>query len=259
MGGRAHLEQRRGTAQQAIDYCIKDDSRLDGPWRLGHATLGPGGAPGLSGVLAVLAGGGSLQEAAQVDPSAYVRVYRGIEHYRELVAPPTQWRNVRCFFLEGPSGCGKSSLVFDTFASADVYSLAKQAPLWFNGYRGQRVLFIDEYQGVIAREELLRILDGHRYAAEHKGGFSSAGWDCVVLASNYEFGLWRDPAIRRRFERGGYFRLSGGRGQYVGLQRLLRGDEPDGVGLLNCVKVGEPVALPIPFQSQAWNYMPIRV
>ena len=38
----AHLETRRGTQQQAIDYCKKADSRLDGPWEYGTPSEGQG-------------------------------------------------------------------------------------------------------------------------------------------------------------------------------------------------------------------------
>lgn len=37
---RAHLEGRRGTIRQAIDYCRKNDTRLEGPWEFGEEPAG---------------------------------------------------------------------------------------------------------------------------------------------------------------------------------------------------------------------------
>jgi len=229
VGRGAHLEKRQGSVEEATNYCLKEEGRLEGPWRFGHRSEGPGGreTSTLPAILDLVRGGGSLVDAAALSPSTFVRNYRGISAYRDLVQPHTGWRDVQCFFLEGPPGCGKSSLVYETFDPKDVYTLAKQAPLWFNSYLGQRVLFIDEYQGSIVREELLRVLDGHRYLAEYKGGFCPAAWTCVVIASNFGFGLWRDGAVRRRFDRGGYFRLNGRRGEYPLLAQRMRGDTVD--------------------------------
>lgn len=258
VGAGAHLEQRRGTVEEATNYCLKEEGRIEGPWRFGERIDGPGGLQrthGLSRILDLVRHGGSLVEAAQVDPTAFVRNYRGITSYRDLVQPHTQWRDVRCFFLEGEPGCGKSSLVYEAFDPKDVYTLAKQAPLWFNSYLGQSVLFIDEYQGSIVREELLRILDGHRYLAEYKGGFCPAAWTCVVIASNFSFGLWRDGAIRRRFERGGYFKLSGKRGEYPLLSQRVRGDVVDGLDAgVRQVQAFFNVVDPEVGIAKAWNY-----
>lgn len=38
---RAHLECRRGTRQQAIDYATKADTRVDGPWTFGDTLVEP--------------------------------------------------------------------------------------------------------------------------------------------------------------------------------------------------------------------------
>lgn len=37
---RVHLEQRRGTPQEADDYCQKEESRLEGPWKCGTRSQG---------------------------------------------------------------------------------------------------------------------------------------------------------------------------------------------------------------------------
>lgn len=256
VGQGAHLEERRGSLAQAVEYCLKEEGRLDGPWQFGFpGARGLRGGSGLSVILSAVKSGASLQEAAELDPASYVRAYRGIATYQALVCPAPSWREVRAFFLEGKSGCGKSSLVYDVFGANAVYTLAKQAPLWFNGYSGQRVLFIDEYQGLIVREELLRLLDGHCYSAEVKGSFTAARWDCVVLASNFEFGLWGDDAVRRRFERGGYFRLSGERGQYPVLGHFLATGER--VGELDGRVTQVPFLAPKQtLPGHAWNFQP---
>jgi len=38
----AHLEKRRGTREQARDYCMKEESRVDGPWEYGAWSASPG-------------------------------------------------------------------------------------------------------------------------------------------------------------------------------------------------------------------------
>lgn len=38
----AHLEKRKGTPQQAWEYCAKEESRVDGPWQYGEPPKGQG-------------------------------------------------------------------------------------------------------------------------------------------------------------------------------------------------------------------------
>lgn len=38
----AHLEKTKGTPQQAWEYCVKDDTRIEGPWTYGDKPVGNG-------------------------------------------------------------------------------------------------------------------------------------------------------------------------------------------------------------------------
>jgi len=242
LGGRAHVEPRRGTQLEASKYCCDPAKAgfLDGPWQYGKPTDDTQGRRTDLDEFCRLALVQGMSACAEASPSTYVRNYRGIASFVELLYKPA-WRQVRCFYFEGASGCGKSSLVYDTFGHDGVYAVPREYPLWFDNYRGQDILFLDEYQGLIVRETLLRLLDGHPVQLEVKGGFRHARYHCVVLASNRPFGLWSDDAVRRRFKHGGgYFRLSGERGSYSGLASYLRGEASevaDGLGVRRVVGV----------------------
>lgn len=179
---------------------------------------------------------------AAIEPATFARHSRGL-HAVEEATYVGAWRNVKCFFIYGPSGCGKSSLVYDTFGYADVYALASQSPLWFDGYRGQRVLLIDEYSRLFAREAFLRMLDGHPFSCAVKGAFVPARYTVVVLCSNYPLWVQFDDAERRRFlgwggqHGGGIWKLAGQRGDHVELEQRLRLALAGG-------DLGEPPALP---------------
>jgi len=226
------VEPRRGSQTQAVAYCSKGESRLEGPWTWGEAA--EDARRRLGELTDRVSRGEPAAAMATLAPELYVRHARGLQALEEATFVGA-WRDVKCFYVYGPTGCGKSSLVYDTFGYSDVYALASQAPLWFDGYRGERVLFIDEYSRVFAREAFLRLLDGHPFRAPIKGAFVPARYVVVVVCSN--FPLWQafDDAERRRFlgwggrHGGGVWRLAGQRGDHVELgERLraaLRGDE----------------------------------
>jgi len=227
-GCNPHLESRRGSQTDCIAYCTKESSRVLGPWKFGE----PAVVSGLVGFVARLRDGTALRTAALDDVETFSRYRCSLQQIASWVEP-RKWRDVRCFYLVGPTGTGKSSLVYDTFGYENVYTLASQAPLWFDRYAGQRVLFIDEFEGTIVREALLRILDGHPYDGPVKGGFVGAQWSVVVVCSNVDFYSGFDAALKRRFLYGGFFRVDGQRGD-AGHQRIagvLRGDLGLGVGV----------------------------
>jgi len=223
LGGNPHVESRRGTQAQAIAYCSKEGSRVLGPWKFGEPSVAPGGS-GLVGFVQRLRDGTALRTAALDDVETFARNRSALQQFAAWLEPKG-WRDVSCFYLCGETGTGKSALVYDTFGYENVYTLSSQSPLWFDRYAGQRVLFIDEFEGTIGRETLLRILDGHPYDGPVKCNFIGAQWTVVVIAANNDFYTGFDPALKRRFERGGFYRVVGRRGDpgHEPLAELLRG------------------------------------
>lgn len=226
IGGNPHCEARRGSQSQAIEYCTKQDTRIDGPWQFGTPSVGQGHRSDLDEVGRRAANGESLVSLAAEVPATVLRNYRGLKWLQEASYVPV-WRDVRCFYLYGPPGTGKTSLVYDTFGYDHVYSLASQTPIWADAYSGQGCLLVDEYQNGIERARLNELLDGHPLRLPIKGGFTNARYDCVCIVSNQNFFATFDLSTLRRFVRGGCFELVGQRGTYRDLGEFMLGKRAD--------------------------------
>lgn len=216
LGFSVHLEQRRGSRQQAIDYCRKDESKIDGPWIIGDiGPLKPGKRTDLHEVAASIQDGGTISTIVEEYPVAYIKYYRGIERIIERTSRPSAmaWRKLNVMVYHGVSGSGKTRKAIAD-ANLDFYILDQGERLWFDGYDGQKTLIIDDFYSWIKWGQLLRILDGHPYRCEIKGSFCYALWTTVIITSNAEPSEWypnvvnnqRRAALSRRINKVFHFR-----------------------------------------------------
>lgn len=203
IGASTHLERRQGTRDQAIEYCRKEESRVRGPWTYGDlGSVVPGRRSDLDQVSERILDGASLDEVVEAFPSQYVRYRRGIEalHQRTSLKRIRQWRDVGVHVYFGDSGAGKTRRAVEE--NPNYFILDQGERVWFDGYEGQECLIIDDFYGWIKYGQLLRILDGHRYRAEVKGGFTWAAWLKIVITSNKHPSEWYSSglteALRRR-------------------------------------------------------------
>lgn len=203
-----HLEPRRGTRAQAIDYCRKEETRVAGPWEVGQADLQPGKRNDLLEIKSRLDQGASSKDISDEFFGSWVRHHRSFDLYRELHSSVPVRRDIRTFVLWGPSGTGKTHRAVG-HRPDDHWILNRPAtanqPLYFDGYRGEGCLIIDEFYGWIRYDFLLRILDCYRLELQCRGRYSNAKWTQVFLTSNVSPERWypaldaeRLPALMRR-------------------------------------------------------------
>lgn len=178
-GDGVHLEPRRGTRSQAVEYCRKDGKFFE--WgefeRLTHDQLFTQ----------------DLNFLKENYPAFFCRYYKGLQVLKS--SGGTKWRDVEVHIIWGPTGTFKTRQVMEM---KDVYKLDPPYT-WWDGYFGEKILLIDDFKkGAINRGFLLNICDGYKLRLETKGSHCWADWNKVYITSNYDPANWLCEAMARR-------------------------------------------------------------
>lgn len=207
---RAFLDSRKGTRLQAIEYVVKDDGRVSGPFSYGVENLDDfllnlratrktpkKGEERLLAIKEQLDKGATSAEIAELDFPLWVRYYRAFEKYTCLKTIPRS-TIADVIVIQGPTGTGKSRYAFDTYPGA----YWKQRSNWWDGYIGESVCILDEFYGWLPFDLLLRLCDRYPMLVETKGGQTQMIAQTIVFTTNknprdwYKDGYW--AALERR-------------------------------------------------------------
>lgn len=197
---RAHLEAARGSLQDNVTYCTKEESRLDGTEPVHRGKPKEQGRRTDLESLAqrVVAEGKVTQELVRENPGHYVRYFRGLQALSNKINRPKDRRKPKVFFYWGAPGCGKSRLAHTLWP--DAYSAVDMKENWFDGYDQEDTIIFDDFEGNIPLRNMLKLLDYYRLQLPIKGGFAPIAANCFVFTSNIEPTLLYggDPAWIRR-------------------------------------------------------------
>lgn len=194
-GNRAlHIEMRRGSQQQAIDYCKKEDTATGRRWEFG-TPKSQGDRNDLKDVYEMVKKGMRNIEILESVPHTFMRYGRAIDNVRNVLNKESgkRMRKVEVYVLWGESGTGKTRYVYDNEDINDIYKLDKcnGDNIWFDGYEGEKILLIDEFYGSsIKFSMLLQLLDIYPMKLQVKGGHTWANWERVYITSNKPYTNW---------------------------------------------------------------------
>lgn len=204
INGRAHWENRKGPQEKAIEYCRKEEGRLDGPWESGEKAPGAGTRTDLAVVAAAVKAGATMQEIADKYESTYILHGKKIEHWRSVLnSKPYNHDTVRGVWFWGPPGTGKSHTARERYPGCYV----KMQNKWWDGYAGEHFVLIDDFDdcGGDKLGHYLKIwADKYHCTGEVKNSVLQLQHRVLVITSNYHpREIWSGvmlEAIERRFE-----------------------------------------------------------
>lgn len=194
-----HWEPRRGTRQEADEYCSKPDGRLFGPLRVGDGDVVSAGRGRRTDILQFVEDARNSGVDSALDERLHyiVRYPRGVESLRRNLIKK-QWdqlpnfRKVSVYVHWGDAGVGKTKKVFQLAeqASEEVYRLFSYQPEWWDGYTGQKYILFDDFYGQIKLSRLLQLLDGYKLMVPVKGGHTYLTHEQIHITSNKHWHDW---------------------------------------------------------------------
>lgn len=158
---RAHLEIRKGTREQARDYCMKEGDF----WERGNWAAGGQGKRTDLDFIRNLAQEEGMRSVTAVGNAQQIKI---AEKYLTYNEEPRDWKPEVIWF-HGPTGTGKSQRAHE-MCGEDTYRKANGAK-WWNGYDGHENVIIDDFRDSWwSLTDMLSILDKYEHRVECKGG-----------------------------------------------------------------------------------------
>lgn len=150
-------------------YCCKEESRLDDEDPIEEGRLPEQGRrTDLEELAKKVKDGVSLTTIAEENSGHYIRYFRGLQALKHELTPK---RNEKPYntYIWGPAGAGKTRYVINKHGADKVY--IKDGTHWWDGYKGEEVILVDDFNGLWPFRDLLRFLDWYAYQGQVKGGY----------------------------------------------------------------------------------------
>lgn len=204
-GAEVDVEVKRGSWLEARNYVMKqDETRIEG-----RRPVEEGKAPRNWTVkkereeemdrLAEQIKEGGLKRVVRENPEYIIKYPNGCKLANELIGVRSEKRTILTTVVWGKAGSGKSTWVVQEarkrWEDDEIYYFSKvggsRETVWFNGYRGQKCLVMDDINGKsMPLEYMLKITGNDPMDVEYKGGREAAMWEEVWITSNYDPSGW---------------------------------------------------------------------
>lgn len=186
---RAHWEKAKGTPMEGSDYCKKDGDYEEG----GTLSSGQGYRTDLLAIKEKIEKGASELDIADQHFAQWVVYRRSFQAYAALSASKRNFMT-KTHVYWGKTGTGKTRFCYDQVMDEEVWSPGDYK--WFDGYRGQKIVILDDYRGEYKLQMLLKLLDRYPLSVPIKGGFTEWAPRKVYITSNTHPNDWYPLADR---------------------------------------------------------------
>jgi len=188
------VKEDRGASR----YCLKEDTRVEGPWEYGERPVQRNKKEDWDEVRQ-LAQAGKLDE---IPADIYVKHYNNLKKIERDHMKVQDKDHLRGIWVYGEAGSGKSRWAREQ--GEDIYP--KLCNKWWDGYKGQKIVVMDDVglDHKCLGQQLKIWTDRYGCILENKGGAVVDNYNWLIVTSQYHIDeIWEDKetreALKRRF------------------------------------------------------------
>lgn len=171
-----HVEIMKGTSEQAIKYCSKEDTRVSVPVEFGVRPVSV-----VTKTMVQQLQTQSVKRVLEENPKAW-RYVRQMKDVRNLFATPRSHPTIGVL-LTGPTGSGKSKIASIIASYVGETSWLDPELQWFDQYHGEDLVVVDEFRGG-STSRILKMIDRYPLQLPIKGSFVEWAPEMVIFTSN---------------------------------------------------------------------------
>lgn len=205
-----HFESSRGTAQENIEYCSKEDTM---PFLFGEPVVKQGERTDLGRLAEMAKEGATDEQLIAANPGGFLVHQRGLKAIRMHFAP-LRTEPSKLLFLWGPTGSGKTAAAYEAGVE-NIDRCRISGNRFLQGYTREKeiVLFDDFNWKKMDPLDFLELTDRYPCTFDVKNGEVKFGPKQIIFTSNFDPKTWWDEApletrqaIHRRMDEFGEIR-----------------------------------------------------
>ena len=144
----AHIEHRKGTKQQAVDYCKKEETRIGKVYEYGDI-IEERERTDIEKIIDLLNEGADDAEIRQAFPVQFLKMKNAIEGYRQQVLTEQQEKNIRVLevvYVHSKPDFYRSRRILEKLGLENVYNVRFYDNRAWDKYQGQDIVLFDRYR-----------------------------------------------------------------------------------------------------------------